>query len=113
MYDKNILGKRIKALRKELKLTQEDIAKKLNISVAALSRYETGAFEPKSLELIVELATLYNVSTDYLLGKSDARNPDVDFDKIDIGLSSKTYATLTESQKKQIKKLITVIINLD
>ena len=113
MYDKNILGKRIKALRKEQKFTQEDIAKKLNISVAALSRYETGAFEPKSVELIVELANIFKVSTDYLLGKSDARNPDVDFDKIDIGLTSKTYATLTETQKKQIKKLITVIINLD
>lgn len=113
MYDKNILGRRIKALRKELKLTQDDIAKRLNISVAALSRYETGAFEPKSVELIVELANIYNVSTDYLLGKSDARNPDVDFDKIDIGLTSKTYATLTDTQKKQIKKLITVIINLD
>ena len=113
MYDKNILGKRIKALRKEQKFTQEYIAKKLNISVAALSRYETGAFEPKSVELIVELANIFKVSTDYLLGKSDARNPDVDFDKIDIGLTSKTYATLTETQKKQIKKLITVIINLD
>lgn len=113
MYDKNILGKRIKALRKEKKLTQEDIAKKLNISVAALSRYETGAFEPKSLALILDLANLYNVSTDYLLGKSDARNPEVDFDKLDIGLSSKTYEGLTDSQKKQIKKLITVIVNVD
>ena len=111
MQSKNILGQRIKKLRKELKLNQQDVAEKLNISVAALSRYETGAFEPKSTALIVDLAFLYNVSTDYILGKSDARNPEVDFDKLDIGLSSKTYETLTPHQKKQSKRLITVIIS--
>lgn len=113
MEAKNILGQRIKSLRKELKYTQKYVANKLNISVAALSRYETGAFEPKSASLIVDLAFLYNVSTDYILGKSNARNPEVDFDKLDIGLSCETYEALTPSQKKQIKKLISVIINAD
>ena len=110
MYKNNILGQRIKALRKEHKYTQEDVAKKLNISIAALSRYETGTFEPKSLELIVDLSTLYNVSTDYLLGKTDAKNPEIDFDKMDIGLTNKTYENLTEAQRLQIKKLISVIV---
>ena len=88
-----------------------EIAKKLNISVAALSRYETGSFEPKSISLIVDLAFLYNVSTDYILGKTDCKNPEVDFDKLDIGLSSKTYETLTEKQKNQIKKIIAILVN--
>ncbi len=110
MYKDNILGQRIKALRKEHKYTQEDVAKKLNISIAALSRYETGAFEPKSLELIVDLSTLYNVSTDYLLGKTDAKNLEIDFEKMDIGLTNKTYESLTEAQRLQIKKLISVIV---
>ena len=89
MDSKSILSQRMKKLRKELGYTQEYVAKKLNISIAALSRYETGAFEPKSVDLIVDLALLYKVSTDYLLGKTDARNPEMDFDKLDIGLSSK------------------------
>ena len=110
MYKNNILGQRIKSLRKEHKYTQEDVAKKLNISIAALSRYETGTFEPKSLELIVDLSTLYNVSTDYLLGKTDAKNPEIDFEKMDIGLTNKTYENLTEAQRLQIKKLISVIV---
>ena len=110
MYKHNILGQRIKSLRKEHKYTQEDVAKKLNISIAALSRYETGTFEPKSLELIVDLSTLYNVSTDYLLGKTDAKNPEIDFEKMDIGLTNKTYENLTEAQRLQIKKLISVIV---
>ena len=110
MESKNIFGRRIKALRKELKLTQEHVANKLNISIAALSRYETGSFEPKSLSLIVDLAMLYKVSTDYLLGKTDLKNPELDFDKLDIGLSSKTYETLTDKQKDKIKRIITILV---
>ena len=78
MEKTNIFGQRIRALRKGLKLTQEQVATQLNISVAALSRYEKGSFEPKSLALIVDLAMLYKVSTDYLLGKTDLKNPEMD-----------------------------------
>lgn len=111
MSKDNILGQRIKALRNDYNFTQQDVAKKLNISIAALSRYETGAFEPKSVELIVDFSILYNVSTDYLLGKTDVKNPYIDFDKMDIGLTNKTYENLTEAQKLQIKKLISEIVD--
>lgn len=111
MKSENIFGKRIKTLRKSLDLTQEQVASQLNISVAALSRYEKGLFEPKSLSLIVELALLYKVSTDYLLGKTDLKNPELDFDKLDIGLSSKTYENLTDRQKEQIKKIMMILVD--
>lgn len=110
MEKKNIFGQRIRELRRGYHLTQEDVAKQLNISVAALSRYEKGSFEPKSLSLIVDLAMLYKVSTDYLLGKTDLKNPELDFDKLDIGLSSKTYETLTDREKNQIKRIITILV---
>ena len=69
-------GEKIKQLRLENKWTQEDVCTKLNISSGALSRYETGMYEPKSLDLVKDFANLFNVSTDYLLGKSDIRNPE-------------------------------------
>ncbi len=69
-------GERIKQLRLEKKWTQEYVCEKLNISAGALSRYETSMYEPKSLELLKDFANLFNVSTDYLLGKSDIRNPE-------------------------------------
>lgn len=71
-------GERIKKLRIENKWTQEYVCEKLNISSGALSRYETNMYEPKSLELVKDFATLFNVSTDYLLGKTDIRNYDKD-----------------------------------
>ena len=69
-------GERIKQLRLEHQWTQEYVCEKLNISSGALSRYETGMYEPKSLELVKDFAKLFDVSTDYLLGKSDVRNPE-------------------------------------
>ena len=72
-------GEIIKKLRIEKDWTQEYVAKKLNISVGALSRYETGMYEPKSLDLVKDFAELFSVSTDYLLGKTDIRNIENEF----------------------------------
>ena len=69
-------GDRIKLLRLENKWTQEYVCEQLHISSGALSRYETSMYEPKSLELVKDFADLFNVTTDYLLGKSDIRNPE-------------------------------------
>lgn len=61
-------GEKIKKLRLDKNWNQEYVAQKLNISVPALSRYESGTYEPKSLAIISDFAKLYNVTTDYLLG---------------------------------------------
>jgi repressor LexA len=72
-------GEKIKKLRLERDWNQEYVASQLNISVPALSRYESGTYEPKSLEIISDFARLYNVTADYLLGldldfESDRKN---------------------------------------
>ena len=64
-------GEKIKKLRTERDWTQDFVAKKLNISAPALSRYESGSCEPKDLAMISEFAKLYDVTTDYLLGLSE------------------------------------------
>lgn len=61
-------GEKIKKLRIDNGWNQEYVAQKLNISVPALSRYESGTYEPKSLEIVSDFAKLYNVTSDYLLG---------------------------------------------
>ena len=100
-------GEKIKQLRLENKWTQEDVCMKLNISSGALSRYETGMYEPKSLDLVKDFANIFNVSTDYLLGKSDIRTPNNKIDNVlneaMIGMSREEYEKLTETQKKQIR----------
>lgn len=64
--------KRLKLLRNEMDLTQEQLSEKLNIARTTVSAYETGNREPdfETLELI---ADFFNVDIDYLLGKTDIR----------------------------------------
>lgn len=60
-------GANIKELRQKNNMTQEKLAELLNISPQAVSRWETGAAMP-DISLLLPLANLFNVTTDYLLG---------------------------------------------
>lgn len=62
-----MIADRIKLLREEHKLTQADLAKKLGITRSGVNAWEMGISVP-STQYIVELANLFGVSTDYLLG---------------------------------------------
>ena len=62
---------RIKELRNEKNINQYILAKLLGLEIAAISKLETGRVPLKD-EYIVKLAEYFNVSTDYLLGKSYA-----------------------------------------
>ncbi len=66
---------RIKQLREEKKLSQLEFAKKINLTQQSISLYEKGDREP-SLDVLVSISDFFHVSTDYLLGKSNLRNPE-------------------------------------
>ena len=70
----NILGLRIRKLRKEKGLSQLELAGHLNISNTTLSQYESGKRIPGD-EIKIKIAGFFNVSIDYLLGCSDVRSP--------------------------------------
>ena len=63
----------IKLLRKERGITQKQAAEDLGVSQALLSHYEKGIREC-GLDFVVKVADYYNVSCDYLLGRSAERN---------------------------------------
>ena len=76
-------GNRIKLLREEKKIRQDELAKVLSISPSAVGMYERDEREPND-EITLKLANYFGVSTDYLLGKSDNRNSDVPISRIPI-----------------------------
>lgn len=77
---------RLKALRKEAKLTQKQIAKSLNIKQPTYAQWENGRTKPKG-ETLERFADFFNVSTDYLLGKTDIKNSsDIDEDALEQSL---------------------------
>ena len=67
------IGERLKALRKERGYSQEDVAKMLGIGRTTYLKYESG--ENKPSRKLKELASLFGVTTDYLLGRDDAPAP--------------------------------------
>ncbi len=62
-----MIADRLKALREAKAFTQADLAKKLGITRSSVNAWELGISIP-STQYIVELAFLFDVSTDYLLG---------------------------------------------
>ncbi len=61
------LNKRLQEQRKQLKLSQKEVAERIHVSPSVISNYESGDRSP-SLENLIALAHAYNCSTDYLLG---------------------------------------------
>lgn len=68
-----VLGKRLKEARKNAGYKQIDAAKKLGISNGTLSGYERNYRDPDT-DILNEMANLYGVSTDWLLGKTNDPN---------------------------------------
>ena len=63
-------NKRIRDLREDNHLTQEDLATQLGISKRTLLRYESGVSEP-TISVLISLSLLFNVSVDYIIGTKD------------------------------------------
>ena len=105
-------GNRIKILREEKGMKQEELAKVLSISTSAIGMYDRDVREPNDI-ITLQLADFFNVSTDYLLGKSDIRNPEeltLDPDKIKIGLSTRDYGIPTKEQQDKIEEFAKFVL---
>lgn len=64
------IGERIKELRLEKKVTQKEIAEGIGVSPVSVQRFEYGSVRP-SLDTLIALADYFDVSLDYLVGRSD------------------------------------------
>lgn len=78
-----MLGDRLKYLRNKKKLTQAEMAKKIDVARTTYAMYEQNKREPDN-EILNRIADFYNVSTDYLLGRTDNPNPpNTDFNPLE------------------------------
>lgn len=105
---------RLKELRIEKGLLQSDIAKIINKGERTVGFYETGERDMNT-ETLAILSDFFNVSIDYLLGKTDIKNPGKQIDNIlneaMIGMSKEEYEALNETQKKQIRDFAIFVKN--
>ncbi len=92
----------IKAIREKSNMTQKDCADKLDITLRAWQGYEQGIREPK-YELLCKIADMFNVSTDFLLGREPKQDP---LALLGIGTDEKSaleaYLKLDEEKRQAV-----------
>lgn len=93
-------GNKLKELRNQNKMTQQQLAAQIGVSKSVISYYELQERIP-SPEILLKLASVFHVSTDYLLGVSNDKVLDVSgLDEEDIAVLSSMVSLL---RKKNIK----------
>lgn len=97
----NTLENRLKSLRKENGYTQEDVAKKLGLTKSAYGYYEQGKTVPDA-HTLSKLANIFDVSVDYLLGRTNEKNTDNKNNKLNIDKNEKDIEELLEETMSQI-----------
>ena len=93
-------SERLKTLRKQVQLTQVDVAEKLGISQPAYASWERGIKKPTQ-ENLVKIAQILNVSVDYLVGNADYTVDKLDNIELLFRMNSKG---LSDEEKEIFKK---------
>ncbi|MBP1926880.1 transcriptional regulator with XRE-family HTH domain [Sedimentibacter acidaminivorans] len=105
-------GDKLRSLRNKYNLTQTELAEKLNLSKANISKYESGNLEP-NIQTITTISKLFNVSVDYLL-KDEPDDESLTIDEEFQSLLSdpktlvafKDFQNLTDTDKQEIINFI-------
>ena len=101
------LGKRIAEETKNNALTQRELADRIGVTEAVISRYISGDRDPKP-EVLANIATALHTTSDYLLGIETDGSADKDYPQIKR-LIARNAAALTDTQKKE---LISALFNI-
>lgn len=100
-----MIGERIKELRKSKKMSQSELGKFIGVSQTTVTAWENGRAEPSS-SYVAKLATFFNVSTDYLLGRKAPHNDDIDLDKAIDESRSFDGKPISDHDREVVKKIL-------
>ncbi|MGB9596599.1 MAG: helix-turn-helix domain-containing protein [Candidatus Poribacteria bacterium] len=103
------IGERIKNLRVNLKMTQTQLAKNAGLTSAAISQFEAGTRKP-SFDALSKLASAFNVSTDFLLGKKEEDQQEISIAKEYIEMIQ-NIMNFSEENKKLMFELYEFVKN--
>lgn len=99
------LGKRLRIFREQRTLPQEDLAKSLNLTKATISRCESEVRQP-NLDIIKEIARLFDVSVDFLTENTESRTPKLEPHIIPGSYQNFDTAGLPDEAIRQIEDYI-------
>jgi transcriptional regulator with XRE-family HTH domain len=96
-----MFAKRLKQLRLDLNMKQSELANKIDVSPSTIGMYEQGR-RTADQDTLIKLAEAFNVTIDYLLGRSDEPNT-----------TSKNRKSDSEDEEKDIEKAIDELLQQD
>ena len=70
LYTISMFAKRLKELRLDRRMTQKELAAKINCDQSMIARWESGENEPTA-SYIIKIAKIFNTTADFLLGFTD------------------------------------------
>ena len=97
---KALLGSLIAESLMNQNMTQKELAMRIGLTETVISRYISGDREPKP-EVLANIATALQVTSDYLLGTEQEGDIDSDYPKI-VRLIARNAAAMTAEQKRNI-----------
>lgn len=100
----NIIAQQIRKFRKERRLTQEQLAAALGVTVGAVSKWESGATTP-DISLIMDLAAFFETSVDVLLGyMQQSGGAQKTVEEIKLLRNAKDFAAASAAAEKALQK---------
>ncbi len=90
-----MIGDKLKKARKDAKLSQEEVAEKINTSRSNISKYETGFLEP-NIDTLKKLCELYKISADELL---EINNDNNNKTENTFNIKQRDYGTININKK--------------
>ena len=103
------LGKRIQELRKQIGLTQAQLAAKIEISHTHLTRYESKNIQPPA-DVLQRLANVFDVSIDYLVNGNKSDKVEQTLKDAELIKQFKQLDKMPEDEKKSILKVLNALI---
>lgn len=99
-----MLSNRLRSARKSKGLTQEELAKRVKTTKGTISNYENGHSTPSN-EMLKDLADALDTTTDYLLGRTNKTDSDLqagdEFNDPDLQIAFRDAADFSEEAKQQ------------
>ena len=100
-----MFGNRLKVLRKEKNLTQSELAKIINVSPSTVGMYERENRQPTP-ETLNQLADFFEVTTDYLLGRTNQK-----YFKEEDTIAFHTKKKITDKDLKHLRSIVDAYID--
>jgi len=99
------VGARIAELLAKANLTQKELAEKIGVTEAAMSRYISDDRDPK-IDVVANMATALHTTTDFLLGREDTDCLETEFGRVRMFVARNS----TELTAQQKRELITALL---